>query len=346
MSPHNSKCDFHDFYFKRTKELKAQGMDFIQAGNLANLENSIRNWPSEWTDDLQILIYGDFTPPAEDLRFEELGIVLHHEKQENTFIRDACCILRATVKITEKNVASFLEATKRINLLLGIMTLVSYGNGKFCWWSFINDDPVGGWTDFRTNDLHTALSSLNRFPPKVRLKIESALYWIRIAKNLSMQSHQRDILKTFANYWNAFEILVEVYCLIRPMQKLSKSEKQNLLNDFIQKKGGVLSPSDIQECYKKIVDPGFTAKASHALKTCFPQNADRYITECFKSTERSDRLYAIRNAINHGDIDALDLNELFRVESKLIRLWMIVWNMFGRLISFSVPEDWPQDHVP
>jgi hypothetical protein len=87
------------------------------------------------------------------------------------------------------------------------------------------------------------------------------------------------------------------------------------------------------------VEPGFVAKASHALRVCCPDRADGYISECFRAKPDQERLYAVRNAINHGDIDSDSLQELIRVEDKLRRLTMIVFAMLGQLIPFSYPRD-------
>jgi hypothetical protein len=87
------------------------------------------------------------------------------------------------------------------------------------------------------------------------------------------------------------------------------------------------------------VNPSFVGEASPALRVCFEEEADHYIRECFTLPRRQDRLYDIRNAINHGDIDAENANELLRVESRLHRLWMIIWRMFGRLVPFPAPMD-------
>jgi hypothetical protein len=87
------------------------------------------------------------------------------------------------------------------------------------------------------------------------------------------------------------------------------------------------------------VNPGFVGKASHALRECFPNEAETYIDECFKAEDRRKRLYDIRNAINHGEVDAENPDELIRIESRLKLLWMIVWRMFGRIVPFPAPVD-------
>jgi hypothetical protein len=124
---------------------------------------------------------------------------------------------------------------------------------------------------------------------------------------------------------------------MKPRAKLSPSEKQKLIDEFVAERSGKLTAEDIQNCYLKIVNPGYVGKASHALRVCFLSDADIYITECFKLSDRRNELYAIRNAINHGEVDAENPDELVRIRSRLTKLWLIVWQMFGRLVSFPAP---------
>jgi hypothetical protein len=55
--------------------------------------------------------------------------------------------------------------------------------------------------------------------------------------------------------------------------------------------------------------------------------------------ERQQRLYQIRNDINHGSVDAENPTELVRVEARLRMLWLIVWRMFGCFLPFPAPAD-------
>jgi hypothetical protein len=169
------------------------------------------------------------------------------------------------------------------------------------------------------------------------------LYWIREPTQLMMEGYRSDVLRVHAGYWNAFECLVEAVCILRPQPKLGKKEKQDQIDQFLANHGGKLDAARISECYRNYVDPGFVAKASHALNQCFPERADGYIVECFRKKPKQDRLYNIRNAINHGDIDAGNLKELIRVEDKQRRLWMIVFGMLGQFIPVPRPlDDGPQ----
>lgn len=332
----------HDLTLERALELKREGFDLRQAWGRAWLEDRITNWPPAWGDDLQILIYGDFEPPKRELHFPELGITVYPEKQEGTLIRSAMCVLKADVKITEKSLPAILDAARRINSLLGAWNLVEWGNSACGWWSHITSGSIGGAiSNFDSEDLPAALTGIEKLPEPVRQKVYAALYWVREPRNLMMEQFRSDILRIYAGYWNAFECLVDAVIYLRPMPKLSRAEKQSRIDQFISARNGKLKPADVAKCYQEIVNPGFVGKAKHALQQCFPQQAEEYANECFHRLDRENRLYDIRNAINHGDIDAEHPEELLRVDSRLHKLWMIVWRIFGRLVPFSAPTENP-----
>jgi hypothetical protein len=131
--------------------------------------------------------------------------------------------------------------------------------------------------------------------------------------------------------------LVEAVNTLRAPQNLTSTEKQAHIDRFLANRGGKLTAEDIQECYQTIVNPGFVGKARHALMVCFGSGANDLFDRCFRIRDRKNRLYDIRNAVNHGEIDAENPMELVRVESRLVDLWKIVWGIFGRLVPFSAP---------
>ena len=214
-------------------------------------------------------------------------------------------MLKAKVTVSEKSISGLIEAARRINLFLGVHTLVGWGNAGCGWWSYETHGTGGGASPKIDDDaLIPAIESACKLPPDVRHKIEAALYWIREPRNLVMESHRPDLLRVFSAYWNAFECLVDAVLLIRPRQSKSKSEKQAAIDSFVSARSGQLTSADIVECYQQIVNPGLVAKATHVFDVCVPEHAELYIKECFKIKPNKDRLYDIRNAINHGDIDA------------------------------------------
>lgn len=331
---------FPDLMLVRANELHRSGMDSSLAHGVAWLEERIRQWPAAYGDDLRIIIFGDFSPPEFELNYPSLGITVYPKKVENSIVRGAMTVLEAAVTVSERSVDAVVDAARRINLLLGAYTLHEWGNAGCGWWSWVTHNSGGGIvTKLTASDIERSAQAVFDLAPPVRKRVEAAMFWIRDPRGLLLESYRSDVLRTYASYWNAFECLVEAVAVIKPPGNVPKSEKQALIDDFLQSRNGRLSAADIQECYQSIVNPGFVGKASHALSVCFGEQAAEYIQECFRASPSEDRLYDIRNAINHGDIDAENPNELLRVEAKLSRLWMIVWRMFGRLIPFPAPTE-------
>jgi hypothetical protein len=249
-------------------------------------------------------------------------------------------VVAARVAIAGKSLESIVDASKRVNVLLGAWTLVSWGNAPVGWWCHItHGSAAGSFGSVDSPDVARAAKGVLDLPPAVRRKVDAALFWIREPSQLIREMHRRNALRQYAAYWNAFECLVEAISILKPAAKLSKSEKQQLINDRIAASQGRLTSQDIDRLYKTVVNPGFVAKARHALTVCFGPSADHYMFECFTRPEVAERLYNIRNAINHGDVDAENPDEVFRIDAKLTRLFIIVWNMFARLIPFSCPVD-------
>src|SRR5215475_14366699 len=100
--------EFAERLFSRAKELSEDGFDSMRAHGIAWLEERIRQWPSGWGDDLNVLIYGDFKQPQTTIDLPHLGIVVFPEKLTDTVIRNAMTVLKATVKIKEKSVPALL----------------------------------------------------------------------------------------------------------------------------------------------------------------------------------------------------------------------------------------------
>ena len=217
-------------------------------------------------------------------------------------------------------------------MLLGAWTLVTWGNAPIGWWSHMTHNLTGGGIkeNLRHPDLSLALRGIDALPTQVRRKVDAALFWVREPQRMLREHHRPNILRTYVAYWTAFECLVYATCALRPQQKLAPSAKQAKIDDYLRRRGGKLTPGDVSDCYRSVVNQGFVGKASHALRVCFGDLAPGYVDECFTAVPKSKQLYAIRNAINHGEVDAENVTEQLRIQSSLSRLWMILFGMFGR----------------
>jgi len=320
---------------ERVKKLCEDGLDFWQASKKAQLERNMRNWPSEWGDRILIVVYGDFAAPSEDIVLPALRITIDHNNKRNIKFTAAMCVLDIWIEVEERSIYAVMDALRRLNIFLGIWVL--QGGCRACDWylSLVHGLITAGPSFASTNigNLDLVCRTVLNLPTHVKQKICAALYWVRSPKNLSMDYYlyEKDLLRVYSSYWNAFECLVDAIEMITPNQSLTPSQKQEKIDEFISERYSIhqkLTAEDIQDCYTSIVNPGFREKAINALTVCFV-DPTLYIKECFKMPEKRDNLYQIRNAINHGDIDAENPDEIHRVERRFAKLSHIVLEMFG-----------------
>ena len=344
--PNSSKeSRYRDTFQARFQELQARG--FEDAFDIADFEARIAEWPEAWGDDLRIEIYGDFEPPEKDLTFPELRITIHREKVEKTIISGARCVLRATVGIDGKTHEALIDASDRINTLMGIFTYLNLGNPGCSWYCrMFRGSITGGTGVFQEEEMQVAIRHFQALSDRIRPHVRSALYWIREPQALLMESHRSDLLRVYSGYWNAFECLVEA--AYQAGKKPSPSEKRALLRKFIEEHGPLDNAASIDRCFREIIDPGLKGRASQALRAFFPEkkDAEYYMEECFTRPDKEERLYDIRNAINHGTIVIDDPLELQQMERRLFRLKMIVLRMLGAIFRVNAIADHEANRYP
>jgi hypothetical protein len=324
----------------RARELTEKGLEFSHAFGRAWLEDSIKErWPSDWGDDFHVLIYGDFQPPDKDIIIESLGIVIHGDRMKNSVIKSALCVLKATVSIERQSIDAILDAARRINLLLGAWTLTTWANSACGWWSSVTHPSIADVTPpFYNDELSVVVPKLLELPLKARQRIEAALYWMRTPHRLLLNGYDIHVFRTYSNYWNAFECLVDAINMLKPRVEISRGEKQAQINDYLQERLGRITSGDIDMLYRTVVNPGFVGRAKHALQVCFGDHAGSYVLECFERVDEENRLYNVRNAINHGSVFGEDPDERLRIESRLSMLTLMLLQVFARLVPYSAPS--------
>lgn len=198
----SAEADRHFLLFRqKTEDLVANGIREGHARGLAQLEMRIAQWPSDWGDDLVVFIYGDFNPPPAKLDFPNLGIMIEPEKITASFIKSAMCVLKAHVKIQEKSVKALVNAAARINTLLGVLTVLEWGNSGSGWWSHVTHGSMGGvMPKLEPDRIQKVVEALGTLPAPVARKVRSALYWIREPRQLMMEGHRSDVLRVYAGY--------------------------------------------------------------------------------------------------------------------------------------------------
>lgn len=351
-APHGDHADSAAAYFaslrRRIAELEADGLSHLEAWNQHQLERRIEQWPAEWGNTMHVLIYGDFQRLQSAMSFPSLRIIVEPASVNNTIVRSAACVLPGRVEVTGRTIESLVDAARRLNRLVG--AIAASGWGVPCgWWSHVTHGGLAtSLPEIQKDRVNAMLEADERLPPRVAKRVRAALYWMRDPLLFGMEGYRSDSFRAFAGYWNAFECLVDAVCEYRTLPTPPDDVKQKQIDAFLTARKGRLDPAALSQCYREVLDTGFRKKASHALRVCFGDSAKHYVRECFEVKPDSERLYNIRNAINHGTIECDDFTRLAWIESKRRRLWMIVFRMLAQFLPVPCPgdDDLPTDSVP
>ena len=316
----------------RAKELRAAGYE--HAFDLASFEARIEQWPVAWGDDFVALVFGDFEPPENALVFDRLGITIEPEKLRDTVVKSALSVLQARVAVSEKSIAAVKDAARRLNLLIGVLSYRSQG-APIRWWSWLTN-PTAASVGFRLGEgsPDLALSLIELLPQDIRIRVTAALYWIREPRAMLLEHHRADDFAVFAGYWNAFECLVDAATNLVPPCRPTREQKVQTIRDRLQRLGAV-GPDDIAALYRDVVDPGFRAKAEHAVRACAGERAENFITHCFYHDPVDQGLYAIRNAINHGTVNVDDPETVMVLGARFPELCRLVFTMLSGVLILN-----------
>lgn len=337
-----SKINFYtrihgEAYGAELKELISRGMDFEYAINVLNLRGRINSFPNMCGDNYFIaIIFGDFMPLSEELSVESLGITISPERSDHHYFESYISAHNATVSIKDRSLESIQDAVGRMNMLVGASTLVTWGQRYCNWWSPITHETSnrrGGSSGLSHEDMENVINHANSLTGKIRKKVLSALYWYREPDN-SLMSHKQEVLRTYAAFWNVFECLVDAINIHDPVIKMTRPEKVKEINKLYEENGKELTLDFINKA-KKIVEPGIKRKAMHALNLCFKDDADYYIYESFEREDLENRLYNVRNQINHGEVDPENQIELARIQSRLKVLWFMIQGVFQYFLPYT-----------
>ncbi len=163
------------------------------------------------------------------------------------------------------------------------------------------------------------------------------LWWIRHARDDEFTGQQHSSLfLIYLSYWNALERLVEAVERLQPPTKLTRKEKNDAVAAF---SAGLTSPpsaEDVQKCYHELVNPGLKRRARHAFefaeRTLPAFSADEAFEMCFERTPIDERLYNVRNDIDHGNVVEFDLVTRQRVQKCLDELSLIVLGLLRAVV--------------
>jgi hypothetical protein len=126
-----------------------------------------------------------------------------------------------------------------------------------------------------------------------RKKLVGAIWWYRKACATAYYS----IFDSYTAYWNCLEILCAVSGKINKGPKVDEAVQKHL------KSKSAITAGDIDQCYKNFVNYSIKEQMKDALRVMMgEEQAVQTIYQCFEIKPDEDRLYRIRNDINHGNI--------------------------------------------
>jgi hypothetical protein len=140
----------------------------------------------------------------------------------------------------------------------------------------------------------------------------------------------------YLSYWNALECLIQAVEGLRSPAKISRAQKNAAVAAFFSRLPGPPTGDDVQRCYHELVNPGLRGRARHAFdfteSTLNNFSAVDAFEMCFDREPRDERLYAVRNAIDHGSIVEFDLPTRQRVQKSLAELSSIVLALLNAVV--------------
>lgn len=327
-------------FLARIREFECKGILHPEAFERARLEQNIQSWPEAWGDYLQVLLYGGIEITS-DVEVQELGLHISSERKTGKFVFHAPWAYQCRLEVKSKDLLGVLDAIQRLETFLNSWHVVSWGRTihYFCSFFFQGADVQMSLTG-ELERIKQFLNALGTYQPHQRELILRAAWWLRQSQHSPLSgASSPSSFAIYSAYWNAFECLVEVVGDLVPLPSSSPSQKAKEVAEFFQRLSGTPTPGDVETCYRLHVNPGLPKRARHALALVFGLLGEQYFHICFQQKPKQNRLYQIRNDINHANIVEFNLDDRLRVENGLHRLHFIVLNMFFVLTQQPIMLD-------
>jgi hypothetical protein len=162
-----------------------------------------------------------------------------------------------------------------------------------------------------------------------RSKLESVLWWYRKASSAAYYS----LFDSYTAYWNCLEIL----CSVSGSKLHQGVDIDNKIEVYLKGKIKITS-GHILHCYNNFVNYSIKEQIKDALITILKNDiALEVIYQCFEIKPEGERLYQIRNDINHGNIRENSEKDYLYVyyRGELLRhiVFILINNKLGQNIS-------------
>jgi len=161
-----------------------------------------------------------------------------------------------------------------------------------------------------------------------RKRVASALWWYRKACAAAYYS----VFDGYTAHWNCLEILCNV-----SGGKINKGpEVDEAIQNYLKGKKEIKA-GHILECYNRFVSYSIKSQMKDALKNMLgEEQANQLVYQCFEILPEKDRLYQIRNDINHGNISENSAQDHERVYLRGMLLSNVVMTLLYHKLGHPV----------
>lgn len=161
-----------------------------------------------------------------------------------------------------------------------------------------------------------------------RKKLASVLWWYRKASSTAYYS----LFDSYTAYWNCLEIL----CGVSGSKSNQGKDIDNKIETYLKNKKKITS-GHILHCYNNFVNYSIKEQMKDALKNMMgDEQASEVIYQCFEIKPEEERLYQIRNDINHGNIRENSGKDYENIYFRRMLLWDIVFTLINHKLGHNV----------
>ncbi len=185
--------------------------------------------------------------------------------------------------------------------------------------------------DERITQALEVLDSLESLPEKERNSLGRALKWYRES------FRARSIFNQFSMLWNCLEIVATQH---GGEGTESRTRRLEVAKSYLKKRGESLRLEDLVHVHNNIVQASIRNQMTRGFRRLFGKDADVPVGLCFGRVPEEERLWRIRNDINHGNIVESSLDDRTRVTSALSDLFRTTWNSASKALNLAREIRW------
>jgi hypothetical protein len=170
--------------------------------------------------------------------------------------------------------------------------------------------------------------SYSQLETNERRRLAGVIWWYRKACSTAYYS----IFDSYTAYWNCLEIM----CNVAGSKVHKGAEADDAIQKYLKGKDKIKA-GHILHCYNNFVNYSIKEQMKDALKDLIGEEQASQVTcQCFEIKPEEDRLYQIRNDINHGNIRENSGPAYERVYFRGMLLWNIVMELLYRKLGHPI----------